>query len=122
MAGRYQVTAPYVTVKQDDAVRGFYTNAVFEAEKEAVAHLLRKDMVVPFKEPEPEKPKEPSVKDILAAVGEDPEAAAAALEAERAKVKPRTSLIDGLEAVIAAAGDGDPDGDPDPGAGDGDGK
>lgn len=110
MAGRYQVTAPYVTVKQDDAVRGFYTDAVFEADKEAVAHLLRKGMVVPFKEPEPEKPKEPSVKDILAAVGEDPEAARAALEAEQEKGdKARKSLVEGLEVVIASAAAGNDD-------------
>ena len=106
MAGRYQVTAPYVTVKQADAVRGFYTDAVFEADKDAVAHLLRKGMVREFEEPKPEPTKEPSVKDILAAVGDDPEAAATMLEAEQEREKPRKSLIEGLEAVIAAAGNG----------------
>ena len=110
MAGRYQVTAPYVTVNQGDAVRGFYTDAVFEADKEAVAHLLRKGMVVPFKEPQPDAPREPSVRDILAAVGEDPEAAKAALEAEQAKGdKARKSLVEGLEAVIATAAGGNDD-------------
>ena len=104
MAGRYRVTAPYVTVKQGDAVRGFYTDAVFEADESAVEHLLRKGMVEEVEEPKPEPARAPSVKDILAEVGDDPEAAATVLEVEQAKDKPRKSLVDGLEAVIAAAG------------------
>lgn len=111
MAGRYRVTAPYVTVDQGDAVRGFYTDAVFEADEEAVEHLLRKGMVEEFEEPQPEPVKEPSVKDILAAVGEDSEAAKAALEAEQERSKPRKTLVDGLEAVIAGAGNSTGDGD-----------
>jgi hypothetical protein len=134
MAGRYRVTAPYVTVKQGDAVRGFYTDAVFEADEGAVEHLLRKGMVEEVEEPKPEPTKEPSVKDILAAVDGDLEAAKAALEAEQAKSKPRKSLIEGLEAVIAAddngtgddgsgsAGDNDGTGDNGDGGSAGDGK
>ena len=122
MAGRYRVTAPYVTVNQGDAVRGFYTDAVFEADEEAVAHLLRKGMVEEVEEveePEPEPVKEPSVKDILAVVGEDPEAAKAALEAEQEREKPRKTLLDGLEAVIATAAAGAGNGSGGDGSGDG---
>jgi len=110
---RYRVTAPYVTVKTDAgtdgvAVRGYYTEAVFEADEEAVKHLLRKGMVEKFKEPKPEPAKEPSVKDILTEVGEDIEAARAALEAEQAKGdKARKSLVEGLEAIITAPPSGD---------------
>lgn len=124
MAGRYRVVAPYVTVNQGDAVRGFYTDAVFEADENAVANLLRKGMVEKVDEvEEPEPVKEPSVKDILAAVGDDSEAAKAALEAEQERSKPRKTLVDGLEAVIADAGNGTGAGD-NTGAGDstGDGK
>lgn len=60
MAGVYVVTAPYVTVDQGDAVRGFYAGASFEAEDDAVAHLLRKGMVVEATEPEPEPESEPA--------------------------------------------------------------
>lgn len=121
MAGRYRVTAPYVTVKQADAVRGFYTDAVFEAEEGAVTHLLRKGMVAEVEEPKPERVREPSAKDVLTAVGEDAEAAQAALEAEQAKEKPRKNLVEGLEAVIAAAAAGAGDGSGGDGSGDGSG-
>lgn len=42
------------------------------------------------------------VDDILAEVGDDKEKAQAALDAENASAKPRTSLVAKLEAVIAA--------------------
>lgn len=41
------------------------------------------------------------VEDILAAVGEDPVLAAAALETEQAKDKPRKTLVSALEALTA---------------------
>lgn len=44
-----------------------------------------------------------NVDEVLARVGDDPEAAAIALSHEQAKPRPRKGLIDGLEAVIAAA-------------------
>lgn len=43
-----------------------------------------------------------SVDEVLARVGDDAEAAAAVLEVEQAEKKPRSTLIEGLEAVIAA--------------------
>lgn len=43
-----------------------------------------------------------SVKGVLAEVGEDKEKAQAALDAEKAKDKPRTSLVTKLEAILAA--------------------
>ena len=101
--GRYVVKAPYVTVKVEGTVQGFYDGAPFEAEAGDVEHLLRKGMVEELKEPKPEPAREPSVKDILAEVGEDPEAATVALEAEQAKGdKARKSLVEGLEAIITA--------------------
>ena len=48
------------------------------------------------------EPAEGSVSDILAAVGDDPEAAVAALETENARDKPRKTLVAGLQSVIDA--------------------
>lgn len=47
-----------------------------------------------------------TVDQVLAEVGDDPQLAAAALAAEQAKERPRTSLVDKLVA-IAAAGSAD---------------
>lgn len=44
-----------------------------------------------------------AVKDILAEVGDDKDKAQAALDAENASEKPRTSLVAKLEAVLAAS-------------------
>lgn len=112
---RVRVTAPYVTIKSEQgtdgvAVRGYYAGAIVDVSEEAVAHLFRKGMVEEVEEveePQPEPVKEPSVKDVLAAVGEDSEAAAAALEAEQAKGDDaRKSLVEGLQKVIAASSGG----------------
>jgi hypothetical protein len=46
-----------------------------------------------------------TVKDVLAEVGDDAEKATAALEAEQASEKPRKSLVEKLEAIVAAADD-----------------
>lgn len=122
---RVKVTAPYVTIKtvagtDGPAVRGFYDGAIVDDVSEGdVEHLLRKGMVEVVEEPEPEPVKEPSVKDILAAVGDDSEAAKAALEAEQERSKPRKSLVEGLEAVIAAAAAGAGDGSGGDGSGTG---
>lgn len=57
-------------------------------------------------EAQPPKVKPPKVKDLLAAVGDDPEAAAAALVTEQALGDAaRKTALDGLAAVIAAAED-----------------
>lgn len=60
-------------------------------------------------------PKPASVKDVLATVGDDPVLAAEALEAEEAQAKPRKSLVEQLEAIIAAvdADEGEDDGEGD---------
>jgi hypothetical protein len=58
-------------------------------------------------EPAPEESKEPPAEldidgtaaDVLAWVGEDPERAAVALEAEQAKEKPRSTLVKQLEKL-----------------------
>lgn len=42
-----------------------------------------------------------AVKDVKAAVGDDVALAAEALEVERARAQPRTSLVEWLESVIA---------------------
>ena len=55
-------------------------------------------------EGEPEPPKATRVGDILAEVGDDPEKAAAALEAEVAG-KARTTLVAALEAIVAGVSD-----------------
>lgn len=52
-------------------------------------------------------PTEGSVAEVLERVGADSEAAAVVLEAEQAKDKPRKSLIEGLESVIAASSGND---------------
>ena len=124
MMMKFRVTAPYVTIKTDagtdgTAVRGFYEGAIVETSEESVEHLLRKGMVEEVEEPKPERVREPSAKDVLTEVGDDAEAAQAALEAEQAKEKPRKNLVDGLEAVIAAAAAGAGDGSGDDGSGDG---
>ena len=41
-----------------------------------------------------------TVEEVLAEVGDDPERAARALEAERSRAKPRTSLVNGLERIL----------------------
>lgn len=41
-----------------------------------------------------------TVEDILAAVGDDSEKARAALEVEKAAAKPRSTLVDRLEAIV----------------------
>lgn len=62
----------------------------------------------PAKEPKTPKggksgdDKPTSVKDILADVGDDKAKASEYLEAENAAEKPRPSLVEGLQAVIAA--------------------
>lgn len=52
---------------------------------------------------EPGDVKVTKVADVKAEVGNDPEKALAALEAEQASDKPRSSLVDHLAAVIEAA-------------------
>jgi hypothetical protein len=41
-----------------------------------------------------------TVEEVLAEVGDDPERAARALDAERASAKPRKSLVEGLERIL----------------------
>jgi hypothetical protein len=48
-----------------------------------------------------------TVKQVLDEVGDDPEKAAAALEAEQGRTKPRASLVARLKKIVAAAGDVD---------------
>ncbi len=47
--------------------------------------------------------KGPSVKDVIASVGDDPEKASEALAAETEAAKPRKSLIEALTALLAIA-------------------
>lgn len=63
--------------------------------------------------PAPETSAEGTIKDVLAAVGEDPTKAAAALETEKAGEN-RTTLVSKLEAIVASGtGDGSDNGDGD---------
>lgn len=55
--------------------------------------------------------KAPTIPEVLAAVGDDPHAAAEAHTAEEARDKPRPSLLSKLAAVIAANPNPSPDGD-----------
>ena len=47
---------------------------------------------------------EETVDEVLARVGDDPEAAAAALEAEQARSKPRTTLVTALQRIATPTG------------------
>jgi len=60
----------------------------------------------PKEEPPAELDIDGTAADVLAWVGEDPERAAVALEAEQAKEKPRSTLVKQLEK-LAAAGAGE---------------
>lgn len=46
-----------------------------------------------------------NVDEVLAAVGDDPNKAAAALQVEQAKSRPRTTLVEALEAIVNEAAD-----------------
>ncbi len=117
MAKSYRVTAEYVTLKVKDqagadVLIGYYKGGVVsnEIEKASLKHHLDGDMLEEVEDeasepeaPEPEAPKEPTVKEILDEVGDDKEKAQTALDAEKAKETPRSSLTDKLEAILGKA-------------------
>lgn len=82
--------------------------ATVELDEDFAAHVNRDSpgTLKPIKakkaeKSEESKPNTGSVDDILERVGDDADLAAEVLEAEQAEKKPRTTLIEGLEAVIA---------------------
>lgn len=78
-----------------------------EAEQERIdAENASADLQVEVAE-ELAAPKPPKVSEVLAQVGDDPEAAQAALDAEQARENPRTTLVDGLQKIIDAATGGE---------------
>lgn len=103
----YVVTAPLVVATREDGSHAYvYQGANLPgglAEGEA-ERLLDGDFVEESKAPaDDDSEKGPSVKDVLADVGDDKEKAAAALEAENAKGdKARSSLVTKLEAIVNA--------------------
>lgn len=95
------VTAPLVVLKgANGAHHHLYAGTPVPEgmDDEHVAQLLKAGMLAEVKV---EAPKEPSVKEILAEVGEDKEKAAVALEAEKAKGEDaRTSLVEPLQKLL----------------------
>lgn len=61
----------------------------------------RELLAIPEEQPEPEEDKTPTVDDILSQVGDDPDKATAALEAEQGRENPRSTLISALEKIAA---------------------
>jgi len=117
---RARVTAPYVTVKMADpegsvTVRGFYAGGIIDnGDRADVERLIGKGMleeIEEISEPQPDPDSFTvsdlvglSVKEILDRVGDDPEAAAAVLEAEQARGdKTRSTLVESLTAILDAA-------------------
>lgn len=75
------------------------------ADPDDVKRLLKEKYLAEVDDTDAAEPesKEPTVKEILAEVGDDKEKAAAALEAEQAKGdKARSSLVEKLQAVVDA--------------------
>lgn len=104
------VTAPCVMIANEETGQfsHFYEGATIPAgyNDERVAQLVEEKMVrkadpSPKSESDSTKAKAPSVDEILAEVGDDKDKAAAALAAEQGVAKPRKSLVEKLEAVIA---------------------
>lgn len=102
----YQVTAPLVIVPDETgAQRYFYKDAVLPSglDRDRVKQLAKEGMLEQVEvAADSDAGKPAKVDDILAEVGDDKEKAAAALEAENASDKPRTSLVSKLQAVIDA--------------------
>lgn len=108
----YKVTAPLVVVQNDDGVGGdgyFYQDAVIPDgfNDERCAQLVKDGMLEKVKADsgsDGDGGKEPSVKEILAEVGDDKEKAAVALAAEQEARgdKARKTLVESLQAVIDA--------------------
>lgn len=111
-------------VKVSEACRVYWNYRVVDLAKgekfegEFAAHLVETEVPVDILEgvPEPEAPEhedpaadeldvEGTAADVLAWVGEESERAAAALEAELAKDKPRSTLVKQLEKLADADGE-----------------
>jgi hypothetical protein len=107
----YTVTAAVVVLRLEDGGRVYvYRDGVLpsSAEKEHVDQLLADKMIEKTKAPKADAGsdagKEPTIKEILADVGEDKAKASAALEAEQAKgEKARSSLVEQLQAIVSAS-------------------
>lgn len=108
----YTVTAPLV-VARDTSGRHhhLYTGAVLpeDIDEEQLKQLLDAEMVVKVKATASKKDadnagdnKPTSVKDILKDVGDDKAKAQEYLDAENAAASPRSSLVEGLQAVLDA--------------------
>jgi hypothetical protein len=105
----YKVTSPLVIVPNADGESSdgyFYENAVIPDgfNDERLDELAKDKMVekVKAEKAEASSSGEPSVKEILAEVGEDKEKAATALEQEKAG-KNRKTLVEPLEAILGKA-------------------
>lgn len=107
---KIRITAPFVYAKVHDAatgasaMQGFYKDALVEVDDASGDRLVAKGMAtkVAADAVAPSLAKEPSVKEILAEVGDDKAKAQAALEAEQSKGDDaRSTLVDGLQAVLA---------------------
>lgn len=91
-------------------IGSFDKGAVVEVDDELADHVNRDSpgVLKPVKDAKKQKDTPPaanagSVDEVLARVGEDPDQAAEALEAEQAASNPRSTLIAGLEAVLAGS-------------------
>lgn len=110
MAPNYTVTAPLVVVPdQSGSDRYLYKGAAVPADidQEHIDRLAGDKLIEKTKDSpaaSTEAGKEPTVNEVLADVGDDPEKARAALEAEQAKGdKARSTLVEKLEAIANPA-------------------
>ncbi|MFJ5973517.1 hypothetical protein [Streptomyces sp. NPDC093060] len=110
--------APYwnygiVNLAKDDEVAGelaaylVSTHSPVEPLDDEARALLEAPVEEPEEKPEPAEPPEEldihgTAADVLAWVGDDPERAAEALEAEQAKDKPRSTLVKQMEKLVGA--------------------
>lgn len=105
----YIVTAPLVVLKKKDgSYQHIYAGGPVseDGDAEHIKQLLAEKMIekvkaAPAAAPEP---KDPTVEEVLAEVGEDQDKAAAALEVEKTG-KNRSSLVKKLEAIAAPSSD-----------------
>lgn len=101
----YEVTKPLVVVRDEvGAQHMFYEGATFSSEgldKDHVKMLVDEDFIVKASDVAPEG-KPSTVKDILADVGDDKAKAQQYLDEESAAEKPRSSLVESLQAVLDA--------------------
>lgn len=111
----YKVKSPLVVVapsgKSDDlgdannGPRYFYDGAIIPDgfNDKRCDELVKDGMLEKVEASKADGPSPDSVEGILADVGEDKEKAQAALDAEQAKEKPRSSLVGKLESILGKA-------------------